>query len=273
MRAQLKSVIILLIILFICLFNPPVAWSAEISKVKDSQVLIVDFEGNVGSEFYAIDGNGKKKAVIHIDKAKGGRAIGKITKGKAAVGYTLIARTGGGSSGGKGKKTGKPGAVAIGAIFGYSMDSMSVPVLSNTISLSGSGFSIKGAADITFSESIAVRLLAGYETFSAKNASWSTEISYVTLDALGRYLLMPQSTFSLWLGAGMGFAIPFSKSTNVLQEDSIATSTLLYVATGFDLKAGKTMYFPVQVDYAMFLPASDVKTTIIAVRGGVMMTF
>jgi hypothetical protein len=257
-----------LVILLICLLNPPVAWSSEISKVKGSQVLVVDFDGKVGQQFFAIDGNGKRRAIITITKARGGRAIGQITKGRAAVGYSLTERRLSRSRRGSASS-----ALHLGAIFGYALDSMSVPVLNQTQDLTGSGFSVKAAADYNFSQSIGLRLLGGYEAFSVKNNIYSTDISYVTLDALGRYMFTPRSTFNLWIGAGLGFAIPFSKTTNILQEDSIATSTLLYVAGGFDIHLGGNFYFPVQVDYAMFLPASDVKTSIVGVRGGIMMGF
>lgn len=269
-NTRFKSLILLLVVILICLYNPSIAWSSEVSKVKGNQVLIVDFDGKVGEQFYAIDGNGKRKAIIEIKKAKGGRAIGEITKGKADVGFTLTIRTGGG---GKRAGRGRPSPIAVGALFGYSMNSMMVPVRTTIESLTGSGFSVKGAGDYNFSESIGLRLTGGYESFAVKNATYTTTISYVTFDAFGRYLIMPESPFSVWLGAGLGFAIPFSKSTNILQDDSIATSTLLYLGGGVDLKLGENFYFPIQADYAMFLPASDVKTSIIAIRGGVMMRF
>lgn len=272
----LRSVICLLIFLLICLLNPTTAWSSEVSKVKGSQVLIVDFDGEVGGEFYAIDGNGKKKAIINITKAKGGKAIGEITKGKAAVGYTLVAR--GKSSSGAGPRRGGSGkrsrsAISVGALAGYSMDNMQVPVLSRTETLTGSGFSVKGAADYAFTSSLGLRLTGGYESFAVKNTTYTTDISYVTIDALARYIFMADSMFAPWIGGGMGFAIPFSKSTNILQEDSIATSTLLYLAAGADLHLSGSWYIPLQFDYSMFLPASDVKTSIIGIRTGIMLAF
>jgi len=270
---QIKSVLIFLVILLICLMNPPVAWSAEISKVKDSQVLVVDFDGGVGEQYFAIDGNGKRKAIITITKAKNGRAIGQITKGHAAVGYTLTLRGAGGAGGSRSARRSGTSSLYIGGIFGYSIDSMQVPVLSRTQSLSGSGLSAKAAADYAFTDSLNLRLMGGYESFSANNTSYKTNISYVTLDAIGRFLFMPKSMISPWIGGGMGFAIPFSKSTDVLEEDSIATSTLLYVAGGADLHIGSGFYIPFQVDYSMFLPASDVKTSIIGIRAGLMFGF
>ncbi len=274
MRAQsnssIKSLFIILVILLICLLNPPVAWSAEVSKVKGLQVLIVDFDGAVGDQYFAIDGNGKRKAIIEIKKAKSGRAIGEITKGNAAVGYTLTVR--GKSAAPRGRRSGASN-LHIGGLAGYSMDSMSVPMTGGAVSMTGSGFSVKGAADYRLSDSLGVRFLGGYETFSVTGGGYKTSISYLTLDLLGRYLLTPDSMLGLWLGGGMGFAIPFSKSTTALQEDSVATSTMLYLSAGADIKVSEKFYFPLQFDYAMFLPASDVKTSIIAIRGGVMMRF
>ncbi len=271
----LRSALFLLVLILMCLLNPTTAWSAEVSKVKGSQVLIVDFDGSVGAEYYAVDGNGKKKAIITVNKAKGGKAIGEITKGKAAVGYTLIERSKGSSAGPRrsSKSGGRRSAINIGVLGGFSMDSMEVPTTAGTQSMTGSGFSVKGAADYAFTPSLGIRLMGGYESFSVKNSTFETKINYVTIDALARYIFMPDFMFAPWFGAGIGFAIPFSKTTNILQEDSIATSTLLYVAGGFDFRLGGNWYIPFQVDYSMFLPASDVKTSIIGIRTGLMFGF
>jgi hypothetical protein len=270
-KSRLKSLVIFIIILLVCLMNPSEAWTAEISKVKGTQTLIVDFDGHEGDEYFAVDGSGKKRAIIHIKKARNGRAIGEITKGKAQVGYTITPRGKGGSSK-KARHSGK-GTMEIGGIFGYSMDSMSVPVLTRTENLSGNGFSAKGVIDYPFSSYLEVRLLAGYESFSAKANQFTTDISYLTLDAIGKFIVLPNSGFDPWIGGGIGFGIPFSKSTNVLAEDSIATSTLVYIAGGSDIAIGSDFSVPFQVDYALFLPASDVKTSILAVRLGAMMKF
>ncbi|HEX4924958.1 MAG TPA: hypothetical protein VFV50_12770, partial [Bdellovibrionales bacterium] len=68
------------------------------------------------------------------------------------------------------------------------------------------------------------------------------------------------------------FAVPLSKSTNILAADSITTANIIYLGLGSDIKFGK-WYMPIQVDYALFMPQTEVKTGWIAVRLGAMFPF
>ncbi|MGE3974207.1 MAG: hypothetical protein AB7F59_06755 [Bdellovibrionales bacterium] len=280
---RVRHFFFVIVVLIVWLSLPREAWTQEITKVRGSQVLIQNFSGNSGDTFFALDADGKRRGIIKIDRVKNGRAIGTIQKGRASPGFTLITRTGGGGSSKSSRFSAKGlGKLGIGAIAGYSMDSMSVPLASGraTVAMTGSGFSVKGVGDYNLTSSLGLRLGAGMERFSVKGSSnasgsivdYTTEITYLVLDGIGRYFIT-QSDFALWVGAGVGVGIPMSKTTTILAEESIATSSLLFLAGGADLKLSGDFYIPFQVDYAMFLPASDVKTSIIGIKTGVMMKF
>ena len=67
------------------------SFAAEVIKVKGQSALI-DLKGDpaaTGDLFYAVKPDGKRGAILKIGKVKGEKAIAKIIKGKAAVGYTL----------------------------------------------------------------------------------------------------------------------------------------------------------------------------------------
>jgi hypothetical protein len=271
-----RHLVYVLIFLGVLLSLPKVAWTQEITKVKGTQVLIQNFSGQTGETYFALDPSGKRRAIINIDKVKNGRAIGIIQKGKADVGYTLIARGAKSQGGSKSSSKKASGTFNFGGRAGYSIDSMSVPLRANTVAMSGSGFTAGAIADYNLSSTLGARLGAGYEMFSVTGSlsgtNYKTEISYFTLDALGRFFITDPG-FALWIGAGVGFGVPMSKSTNILAEESIATSTLLILAGGVDWHLGDNFYIPTQVDYSMFLPATDVKTSIIAVKLGAVMKF
>jgi len=247
--------------------------------MKGQKVLINNFDGLQGEVYFAVDTNNKRRALIEITKVKGRRAIGRITKGRAQIGYTLMARSGLPSS--KNKKASKS-VLSLGVMAGYSMDTQSIPKITpvETITMSGSGYSVKGVGDYYFSKNLSARLSAGYEKFYTEGNGYQTttpttfhvDISYFMLDALGRYIITP-GDFAFWLGGGFGFGIPAQKDSNIIDDSSIATTTLLTVATGMDIKISDTIYIPLQVDYSFFLPATDIKTSTLGLRAGLMMNF
>src|SRR5688572_4850623 len=80
------------------LFTGVNAEAARVTKVKGDQVLI-DGEGmelTEGEKYFVII-DGKRKGIVELTQVKGGRAKGKVTKGKAAQDATIQARSGGGS--------------------------------------------------------------------------------------------------------------------------------------------------------------------------------
>ncbi|HEX4924286.1 MAG TPA: hypothetical protein VFV50_09370, partial [Bdellovibrionales bacterium] len=153
----------------------PFAHAQTIKVVKAKAVVIEGIEAKAGDLYYAIDDQGKRRAIIEITKAKGSRAAGKIKRGKAKVGMTLQPRGAGPAAKSESStetqfregEAPKESKLAIGGMLGFGMDTISVGYTTETVETKGSGFSLKGVGDYKFGELLGLRALAGYETVNA----------------------------------------------------------------------------------------------------------
>lgn len=268
-----------------------------IRATKNNKVLILmetDGSLSVGDKVFAVDENGKKKALITIEKVKGAKAFGTIQKGRAAKDMTIQAARARAKTAAESRKERLQRAptndlpFSWGVLGGLGLDSMSVKLTDangrelETISMSGTGFSVKALVDYNFSSAFGVRLIAGMEQFSttgtAKGAycdgseKCKTNISYITLDALMRYAFVDSET-KVWLGGGVGFWMPGSKSTNTLDANSIGTTSAVYGALGVDFSLGEDSFIPAQVDYALLPSSNEVAANAIAFRVGMAWRF
>lgn len=266
------------------------AHAGTIKKVKANAVVIEGIEVSQGDLVYAVDSNGKKRGLIEITKAKGDRAAGRIKKGKARPGMsvqlkgaTQAPRVSESSTETQFKESGSSATkLWLGAMVGYGMDSITVGYSNESVTTTGTGFSFKGAGDYHLGELLTLRALVGYESMNAKGTSTqnhcnngsdcSTSISYLTFDFIGKFNLL-KGNFGMWLGGGVGFAVPLSKSTNILAEDSITTANVVYIGAGADIMMGANWFLPIQIDYALFMPQTEVKTNWIAIRTGALFRF
>jgi hypothetical protein len=264
------------------------AFAIQIAKVKGRGVLI-KLEGEAtqaGDMFYALNSAGKKKAVIKITKVKGGSAVGQITAGKAEAGMALQRRSGAVASHGSHSSSG--GAFLRsksywGVLGGLNMNTMDVDLpspLSQTVSLSGMSFSLKGLFDYELFDHIWFRGTSGYQGFTASGSSkcgtgtsaCNVSISYLSFDFLGRYIFTDGS-IRPWLGGGFSMLFPAAKSSTALESSSITTSSTLVLAGGADWSINKEMYIPISLEYAMFPKSSTTSANWIALRAGVAWPF
>ncbi len=279
----------------------PSLYAAEVAKVKGKGVLI-ELKGDpavAGDVFYLISPDGKRRGLVKISKVKGDKAIGKLTKGKGAPGYTLefkqqkVAK---GSSGGgnMAQPSMDDGSVTStraywGALFGFSMDSMSVHVTgappTNTdlgvVAMSGTGFSGKGLFDYELFSQLWFRGTAGIEMFNASgdakcgasnNDTCNAKLTYLTFDFIGRYVF-GKGSFRPWLGGGLGLLFPASKDATALDPASISTTNVIVFAGGFDWFTSPTFYVPVSIEYGLLPKSDEVEAKWIAIRAGFAVPF
>ncbi len=293
------------------LLSPTPAEAARVAKVKGKKAIIVLEGMNLkrGDLLYATS-NGKKKAILQVLKTKGRKALVRIRKGKAQRGYRVVPRS---NLARKNRQRQRPqeeshedsspsddseytnsdskadSNFAIGALVGYGIDSMDANLSYSSndkeaVSMTGSGVSVKILGDLKFSNYFGFRITTGLEQFNVygegeedvcddqTTTECTTEISFITLDGLLKVGLL-NAPFGIWGGAGVGLLAPSSINTTALDESSITTTFAGYVALGFDIYAGDSLYFPFQFDYALFNNSADVATTIIAIRGGLAFQF
>jgi len=267
------------------------AMAAKISVVKNNKVMI-ELEGesaSPGSEFFVMNPQNKRVAIVKVTQAKGGRAVAEITKGSAKVGYTLQAKSGGGAmatsqaSGGDNyyeKKLSQKmhNGNSWGLVGGYLMNSMTVVTSRINAALSGSGFGALGYYDYAFSPDIVLRFMGGMETFNVAGTNTAAspanctidcnvKIQYASLYGYGRWNFM-QGDYKSWLGAGVGYLYPTSKTSTVFDPNELGANQVFTVALGTDIRTGNKNYIPISVEYNLYPTTATVKANIITVRLG-----
>lgn len=272
---------------------PVLAQAATVEKVKGTQAIIVLDEGeepSPGDKFFAME-NGKKKALLEVVRFKNGKAIVKIKKGKAtegmeiaAVGASKAAKSDDDDGGeeateSKSRKGSRSGSVAtlfknmtLGAVFGYTMDTQNVSTGGTSYAMSGTGFSLKGLADIPVMGHLALLARGGAEQFNVQVGSVKTEILYATLDLLLKYGFS-DGAFVPFVMGGLGLHFPLSKSSNILDNNRISSTTVFFGGGGINYAMSGTSYIHLTAEYGMFPPSNDVTTSMISLRGGMGFRF
>lgn len=276
-------------------------FAAEVIKTKGKSVLI-ELKGDPaapGDQFYSIRPDGKRAAILKITKVKGDKAIGVITRGKAAAGHTLEIKPAAvtqearqGTAGTRGRSSTSPinptGRAYWGAIAGFAMDSMDVNVnnfndnsfLQRT-SLSGNGFSLKGLFDYELFPQVWFRGTSGVEGFSVSGSNicgpgnvqaCNADLYYLSFDFLGRYLFS-MSQYRPWIGGGIGLLFPVSKKASALDSASISTTNVLVAAGGLDWFISPTMYVPISLEYGLLPKSDEVEASWITIRAGLAIPF
>lgn len=278
----------------------PGLFAAEVVKVKGKGVLI-ELRGDpavTGDNFYVVSPDGKRRGMVKIKKVKGEKAIGTLTKGKAAPGYTLEFKQQKSVGKATDSKMAAPsmddgstrGSRAYwGALFGFAMDSMAVNVTSappantnlGTVDMSGTGFSGKGLFDYELFSQIWFRGAAGVEMFNASgeakcgpanNEACTAKLMYLSFDFIGRYVFGTGS-FRPWVGGGLGLLFPASKDATALDTASISTTNVMIITGGFDWFTSPSFYVPVSVEYGLLPKSDEVEASWIAIRAGFAVPF
>jgi hypothetical protein len=272
------------------------ASAATVEKVKGSAAIVFYGEDETqpakGDKVFATE-NGKRKALMEVVQIKNGKAKVKITKGKAKEGMEVVS--------GKAKATadsgeGDPDAAAedssskkkplrsagaatlfkdmtVGFLGGYAMNSQSVTITGSAAqAMAGSGFSVRGFADIPVAGSLALLTRVGAEQFNVMKDSFKSEILYAVVDLMLKYSFAPSGFVPFAMG-GLGLHFPISKTSNILDVNRVSSTTVFYAGGGFNFVMGGSTYMQLTAEYGMFPPSNDVSTSLIAVRGGIGFRF
>jgi hypothetical protein len=277
------------------------SWAATVAKVKGTKTLI-NLEGAdaaPGDEFFLLDAaSGKKKAVVRIKQVKNGRAVGEVVKGRAAAGYTLQAKgtsrpmsadvADPDSSRSSSRPTAAGGYLlnpkdSYGVYGEYLMNTMDAThtvggTVKATAKMKDTSFGVGGFYDYAYTNELMARGAVAIEQFAAKGASdvngdcggqdCKAEITYLSFYGIGKYNFNI-GKYRPWVGAGGGFMIALSKSSNILKEAEITTNQVITLAGGLDIQMSRKNYIPLSLEYSMFFPPADlVKAHMIILKGG-----
>ncbi len=286
----MKSQLCLLISLGIFLMSS-LASAVKIQTIKGDRTLLV-LEGAItekGNQFIVSDEAGKRRAVISVTQIKDDKAIARIIKGAltaAPTTYSLVPYTPknkvANATDAKGKKTKAPkmSSRAYGGLVSMAQTTMSVNLSATsggTANLKGSSFGFDGFYEQVLDGNIEVLGRAGYTSLAAKGSSssgaqYNVNINYLGLDGVIRFAYR-QPKYKLWAGAGLGFMLALSKSSNVIDVSKTSTNQKLLVVLGVDWNLNPRTFIPVQFDYVILPNKSVVTTSQMILRAGYGLRF
>ena len=291
-----KKITSVLTILF--LFTTLSASAAQVINVKGSKVL-VDLQGmdaKAGDEFYGMNAENKRKAILRLSQVKNGKAVAEIVKGNAEIGFSLQPRTGAPapsspSAAQPAKKRAKKENYtslrskqqhAWGVTLNVLMNTMSASFNGSTgtrvtADLKGNSFGVNGLYDYPMSERFYIRGLAGYDQYQLTGSvanndcdsskTCTVNVNYLSGYGIAKYNLTTGST-RFWAGGGLGYLFAISKSSTVLKTSEITSNLLYLLSLGLDMGMGNKNFLPIQFDYGIFPSSDTVKATSMFIRLG-----
>jgi hypothetical protein len=266
----------------------------SVTNVKDKRVLL-----NLGAEswepgdkVFALDDQGKKKALMRIKKVKNGKALADIIKGSASTGMAVIMGkkgSGGGSTGGT--TSSSHAGLRTGSAYGYTaavmMNTMSISKFNSTaygtqsVDMVGTNFGAGMFYDYPLSSAWFARGHGTIEMFDVEKkvslpfCAGTTKCSTTFLQSgfygTFNYVLTP-SPMRWWVGGGGGAVIYLSKESSVLKTSSFFFNTIVMGAVGVDIFTSRNSFFPIAFEYQM-IPDKEAGVTSLVLRGGWGTTF
>lgn len=277
----------------------------EVSQIKGSKVLLKmnGMLAEAGDEFYAIDNQGKKKAILKIRQVKGDKAIAEVIKGQAQAGFSIQSKSvsaskqtesndESSSDNRKSQRASRPRGfwgkilkrnTQAGVLGGLSQNTMSLTAKSGSssedITMTGMSYTLEGFYDMDLSPMFTARLKAGLVNFEAKSStsiaavcsnssSCDAKFGYLAGEASGHFNII-QGPTRVWVGAGLAFFFAISKSSSVSNLDTgNSTNQMFLFGGGADIGMGGGAFIPVSLDYGYFPSSSGIKASMLLLRGG-----
>ncbi len=191
--------IYLFLFLFLFLFSTENLRADQVAQVKGQKALL-EFDQTTttpGEEFYTLDGEGKRKAILRITQVKGKKALAEILRGKPEAGHSLspkvapsqpsslTSNTPDKSARKKKRKSldptheqseettyfaASPSAPSWGGLANFYMNSMTAKTIVTgprevTVNLQGNSFGIGGFYDYRWSPHLGIRGIGAFDQY------------------------------------------------------------------------------------------------------------
>lgn len=280
---------------FSLLFAGTSALAAKVTAVKNNK-LMIELEGDnaaPGAEYFVLNAQNKRVALVKVTQVKNGRAIADIVKGTAQAGYTLQIKSGGSAAASSAGSSSAGGddyyerklsqkshtGNSWGVIGGYLMNSMTVSTTSMKIDMSGSGFGALGYYDYAISPTIVFRGMAGLETYNVAGTNTAAspsnctnncdvKLNYLSMYGYARWNFL-QGAYKSWLGGGAGYLYPLGTAGGtVFANNQMGANQIFVFSVGTDVRLSNKNYLPVSLEYGMFPTTATVSAKIIYLRVG-----
>lgn len=281
------------------------AQASQVKEVNGDQLKIqLDKESlAVGQKFFLIDTASKKLGIIKILHLNGNLADAQLLKGKAEVGYRLMAPAAASKAGSEtppakntvsahtseGEKKAEPKNESSAlpsrwsVLLGMSSNSSAVKVTDGTIiqtvQMTGNSYAVSGVYE-KFWSYLAFRGLIGYEEFDAIGAATvsgcsqqtskdcKTNIKYLTAGGFARYSF-DLTDLKIWLGAGAHVKAPVSKSSTAILESSLGTTMSYAAALGLDYQLKDSAAFvPISLEQQFYYKSDTADSRSLTLRVG-----
>lgn len=278
------------------------AHAAIVAQSKNGKVLI-DNQGDeveANQEYYLLNTDKKKVAVVRISTVKDDKSIALILKGKADGTETLLLKS-------EAEKTDKVPRfqqdttnVDINPTNTYRLRHKKLSLLLNTmtskmtaleadaqaptpnvdsVQMSGSSIGVTGTFDAPVSSWFEFRGTLGYEPFTVEGTSaitgcdlatsrdCSADISYLSAGAYARFNIYKSRT-TIWLGFGTLGKFPLSKKSTALKTEDLKLAGAYAVAAGLEYFINNKIFIPLSIEQQYFFSTETVKANQLSLRTG-----
>jgi len=236
------------------------AFSQTVEKVKGNKALINMGEENysLGTELVTVTVDGRKVGLVKVSQVKGSKAIVDVVKGTVAAGMTLAPRPAP-----KKRFAEEPtmeqveeekapkSSNAYGALFGYSMDT-----LTTTTSFTGNSMKLKGFYDYVLNKTFTLRFAGGLDGFNAQGSGGNLAIQYLSLDGGAEWNFYQKKTSRAFADAGFSYQLPMSSSNNIGL--SVSNNSVIYLGGGMNVPIGAKSFLPLYIHYNYIFPSAGV---------------
>jgi hypothetical protein len=269
------------------------SFAGTVTQVKNNKVML-EFDGetvNVGDQFFILNADGKKVAIVEITAAKNKKALANVLKGKAVIDGSTQAKdsAGGGSGSSGGSSSAASGSskfirndmTQIAFHLKMMMNSISAKQQDRTlpfpnketVGMQGTNFGFGASVDYKLMSWLKFHGLLSYEMLDVagtakfnscdnKNSpNCNASISYFGFQGLARYDIT-KSAFNLWTGVGASTKFPLSKKSTAINTDALKQSDSAVFAFGTDYHINNKSFIPATFEYHYSLNTSEEVPTI-----------
>lgn len=264
--------------------------AGTVTQVKNNKVIIEfdDEAVSVGDQFFILNSENKKVAIVEVTTAKNKKALANVIKGKAVLDGTTQPRdNSGGPAVSEKKSSGSSSPLIrndltqIAFHLRMMMNTISAKQQDNTlpfpnketVGMKGTNFGLAASVDYSLIRWLKFHGLVSYEMLDVAgtgqynscdgktSTSCTAAITYLGFQGLARYDIT-KSSMNIWTGAGAATKIPLSKKSTALNTDALKQSDSIIFALGADYHLNNKAFIPFTFEYHHSLNVSDEVPTI-----------
>lgn len=288
--------------LFLILLFVSHSESAIVTQSKNGKVLIDNQRDEVesGQEYFLLNSEKKKVALVRISTVKEDKSVGLVIKGKSDGTETLLLKSEASPADKVPRFQENTTNVDTNPTTTYRLQQKKISLLLNMLSskmtaleadaqapnpnvdsvqMTGSSIGVTGAYDRPISSWFEFRGTLGYEPFTVAGTSVITgcdaatsrdcmaEISYLSAGAYARFDIYKSRT-SVWLAIGSLGKFPIAKKSTALKTEDLKLAGAYSLAVGLEYFVNNKIFIPFSVEQQYFFSTETVKADQLSIRIG-----